>query len=235
MGNSWFRFKQFTIHHSCCAMKVNTDSCLLGAWARSDKPKNILDIGAGSGVIGLMLAQRFVDATITLVEIIPECAEQCSQNATKSPFKNRTTCVNTAIQQFNSPFQFDLIVSNPPYFENDTPAAGLTRQAARHHNTLPLAELFESATRLLSPTGFFSVIIPYHRLNQAKELATLNQLFIHEQVAIRSLPNKPITRSLLSFSKQKGLLFENELSIQEYPGKYTQPVINLLSDFYPNL
>ena len=235
MGNPYFRFKQFAVYHDTCAMKVNTDGCLLGGWANHTEPKNILDIGAGSGVIGLMLAQRFEHAQITLVEIDAQCATQCALNAAKSPFAERVSTVNSAIQDFKPNTQFDLIVSNPPYFENDTPAVGEARLSARHHHTLTLKELFHAAACLLTTNGQFCLILPYHRLAKTLEIASQVGLQISQQINIRSLPNKPVTRVLLAFSTQPSALKIKEMNIEVLPGEYSAESKQLLGDFYLNL
>ena len=149
-------------------MKVNTDGCLLGSWAHHESPKRILDIGAGSGVIALMLAQRYEKAAITAVEIEQACANQCILNFENSPFQDRLTCINEDINLFENSSLFDLIVSNPPYFENATPAKGTARLRARHHNTLSLTDLFKNVNRLLNEKGDFCLILPIDRFPVVK-------------------------------------------------------------------
>ena len=235
MPNPWFSFKQFTINHAQCAMKVSTDACLLGAWASTKQPKNILDIGAGSGVIGLMLAQRYAEAQITLVEIEKDCALQCAKNIADSPFADRAQCIHKPIQAFDTTLKYDLIVSNPPYFENDTPTIKTTRQMARHHTTMPLRDVFAAAKRLLRSTGTFCLILPAHRQDEALNIGQQMQLYPTTCLAVKSLPNKPVTRVLLGFSAQQQHMQQAHLTIYDTPGTYSAQATALLRPFYLHL
>ncbi len=216
-------------------MKVNTDGCLLGSWAHHKSPKRILDIGAGSGVIGLMLAQRYKTAEITAVEIEEACASQCTSNFEKSPFQDRLACINTDINHFESSLSFDLIVSNPPYFENATPAKGSARLHARHHNKLTLIDLFKNVNRLLIETGSFSLILPIERKNEAINNAKQYDLYLNEIINLRPLPEKPIHRSLMRFSRHSTSVSKTEVSIEFERSQYSPIVTDWLKPFYLNL
>ncbi len=216
-------------------MKVNTDGCLLGSWAHHNNPKRILDIGAGSGVIALMLAQRFEKAEVTAVEIEDECAKQCTSNFEKSPFQDRLTCINVDINQFESSLSFDLIVSNPPYFENATPAKGNARLHARHHKKLTLLDLFKNVNRLLSETGNFCLILPFERQEEAVNIAEQFDLYPNEIVALRPLPEKPIHRSMMLFSRYNTSISKTEVSIEIERSQYSPIVTDWLKPFYLNL
>lgn len=235
MPQPYFAFKQFTIYHNHCAMKVNTDGCLLGAWASAKNPKTILDIGSGSGVVGLMLAQRYPTAQAHLVEIEPGCASQCEENARKSPFTGRIKAYNTSIQAFTDDAKYDLIVSNPPYFENNTLSPDEKRKQARHHTSLTLTELIREAESRLSAVGIFSVILPISRKDDFLALANAKGLFLREEVALRSLPNKPISRFLLAIGRTKTSLRSTEISIETSSGNYSETVQKWLAPFYLNL
>jgi tRNA1Val (adenine37-N6)-methyltransferase len=231
----FFAFKQFKILHDRCAMKVNTDGCLLGAWASAANPTFILDIGAGTGLIGLMLAQRYPNALVDLVEIEPHCAEQCAENVQHSPFAKRVFVHKVAIQQFKTDKRYDLIVSNPPYFENAMLSANEKRKLARHHTTLTLEELVVHANQMLSATGTFCVIIPQNRKDELVAKAAKNGLQTHKLVAIRSLPNKPISRYLVAFTKPDLGCLEAEITLEVEAGTYSEIAKKWLAPFYLHL
>lgn len=235
MPNPYFRFKQFTVFHDQCAMKVNTDGCLLGGWASSTSPKKILDIGAGSGVIALMLAQKYPEAQVEGVEIEAVCAAQCTSNFARSPFADRLKCHNIAIQHVKTNARYDLIVSNPPYFLNDTPSAEKTRHQARHQIGLSLDELFRAVAQLLAQNGTFCVILPYHLRQHAIDFASPNGLVLNEEVTLKPLPEKQPNRALLSFSFQSGTLKSDAIAIETKRGQYSPRVTTWLKPYYLNL
>lgn len=235
MRNNWFAFKQFTVVHTNCAMKVGTDACLLGAWAAAQNPIHILDIGAGSGVVGLMLAQRYPQARIDMVEIEEKCAATCLSNAQKSPFSARISCVHSAIQDFESHNTYDLVVSNPPYFQNNTPAPHEARNLARHQNKLPLFDLFVETQKSLAINGNFCLILPFNRLQEAVAHAQQVNLFLNDAWHIKSLPHKSATRVLLRFSRQKVEKEPQTLVLCHTANHYTIEARALLSPFYLNL
>ena len=218
--------------HDKCAMKVNTDGCLLGAWASADTPTTILDVGAGSGLIGLMLAQRYPNATVDLVEIEPHCAEQCAENVLHSPFANRVTTHNIAIQDFQPEKRYDLIVSNPPYFENYLLSPDEKRKLARHNTALTLEVLVAIANSMLSEKGTFCVIIPENRKDELLSFTQKINLNLKEQVALRSLPNKPISRHLLAFTTESSIITATESAIESSAGNYAEIVKKWFSPFY---
>jgi tRNA1Val (adenine37-N6)-methyltransferase len=233
--NPYFKFKQFTVVHHRCAMKVNTDGCLLGSWAEAEKPENILDIGTGSGVIALMLAQKYVDATVTGVEIEKKCAQQCAQNFSDSPFSERLNCCHSAIQNFTASTKYDLIVSNPPYFEKDTPAKEQQRHQARHQETLHLDELFKQSANLLSGTGHFCLILPIQLASSAMRQANRFGFYVHREVVLRPLPQKAPHRVLFSFSFVEANNRKDEVIIEQTRGMYSQTVAAWLKPYYLNL
>ncbi|MBR2909642.1 MAG: methyltransferase, partial [Clostridia bacterium] len=161
MANNYFSFKRFTIHQDRCAMKVGTDGVLLGVLAPTIDSGRILDIGTGTGLVGIMLSQRCPQAMVTGVELDANAAKQAEENATSTGWKIKI--INKSIQDFSSQCEekFDLIVSNPPYFINSLKAPEKNRNTARHTDELSFEELIESAEKLLSEEGKFSVIIPY--------------------------------------------------------------------------
>jgi tRNA1Val (adenine37-N6)-methyltransferase len=216
-------------------MKVNTDGCLLGAWASADAPTTILDIGAGSGLVGLMLAQRYPNATVDLVEIEPHCAEQCAENVRESPFAHRVNTHIMAIQDFSAEKRYDLIVSNPPYFENHLLSPDEKRKLARHNTALTLEALVAVARRMLTDKGTFCVILPENRKTELVKASRNAGLLLQTQIAIRSLPKKPISRYLLAFNREVSNPESAETNIENVPGTYSEIVKKWFSPFYLNL
>ena len=160
MANPFFTFKQFTIRHDRCAMKVGTDGVLLGAWTSVDHSHRLLDIGTGTGLIALMLAQRCPQAFITAIDIDAEAVEQARENALSSPWKDRVEVLLQDICTFPANQQFDTIVSNPPYFIDSLKCPDDQRNTARHTDTLDAERLLASVARLLTDDGRFSIILP---------------------------------------------------------------------------
>lgn len=197
MSNQSFTFRQFTIHQDRCAMKVGTDGVLLGAWAHGGA--NILDIGTGTGLITLMLAQRFGKARLTAVEIDHEAAIQAIDNVKASPFADRVNIVETPIQSFSAQEKFDAIISNPPFFTGSLKNPDSQRATARHADTLPYRELFVSVRSLLNEDGEFSAVIPFDCLTQFTAEAYLAGLAMSRRCAIRTTPRKQPKRYLVAF------------------------------------
>lgn len=202
MGRDSFTFKQFTIRQDRTAMRVGTDGTLLGAWARGGK--RVLDIGTGTGLVALMMAQRFPKAHITAIDIEQDAAEQAAENVANSPFAKRITMEHISLQDFTEHYngeKFDAIVSNPPYF-NDTKATGNDkRDMARHSIQLTYKELFSCSARLLSDSGTMSIVVPYSMRSLCFAESTLCKLWLLKEVNIRTKEGKPLKRSLLSFGK----------------------------------
>ena len=213
-------------------MKVGTDGCLLGSWASAGHPKRILDIGAGSGLIGLMLAQRYSNARVDAVELESECAYQCIQNIKNSPWPNRISCYNVAIQDFKPNTEYDLIVSNPPFFKNAYAAPKQDRHMARHDDSLSVNELFSNAKRLVAKTGFFCAVIPTERFTDFTNAAHDHDFFLVEKVIVKPTPAKPGKRLLLKYSLSSHLLNESSMIIEKARGEYSEDFTKLLQDFY---
>ena len=196
MSNNSFTFQKFTIHQDRCAMKVGTDGVLLGAWAHGGK--RILDIGTGTGLVAIMMAQRFADAHVTAVEIDHNAALQACNNANCSPFASRIGIVETSIQNFEvyGTQLFDSIVSNPPFFTDSLKNPASQRATARHADTLPYRDLFTAVKRLLAEDGEFSAIIPSNCLTSFIAEAYLAHLVPIRRLAIRTTPRKQPNASL---------------------------------------
>ena len=234
MPNTFFRFKRFVVWQDRCAMKVGTDGVLLGAWASGGR--RILDIGTGTGLIALMMAQRFPDARVDAVEIDGTAYAQALDNVSQSPFAERIVLENTSIQAFAAAKErplYDAIVSNPPYFENALRNPDALRMVARHADTLPFAQLFNSVLRLLSDDGVFSAVIPAESKSRFDEEASLSGLFTVRQTAVRTTPRKPVRRYLVAYAKHPAAVVDtNEEVLEVAHGVRSEWYANLTRDFY---
>ncbi len=233
MPNS-FHFKQFTIHQDRCGMKVGTDGVLLGAWAQGGE--NILDIGSGTALIALMLAQRYHEAKITGVELDEQAAQQAKENVAASPFAQQVTIENIAIQCFsqneNLHTHFDAIVSNPPFYHS-LKSKNHERTLARHTESLTFNELFEAVSLLLAPEGVFSAVIPTEEMDCFLAEAYIKGLFVNRLAKVRTVETKPAKRCLVAFSKLRPERYlEEETTIRNSQGECTQWYSQLTHDFY---
>lgn len=201
MGNPYFQFKQFAVWHDQCAMKVGTDGVLLGAWVTPAlSPSRVLDIGTGSGVIALMLAQRFPDAHIDAIDIDVAAVRQAEDNFYHSPFSERLRVQACRLQDWSGD-PYDLIVSNPPYFVNSLKCPDKTRTDARHNNMLPFADLAEHSDRLLSNFGTISFVLPIEAEQDIFALARLRRLHCNRLTYVHTKVGKPAKRILTAFSR----------------------------------
>jgi tRNA1Val (adenine37-N6)-methyltransferase len=236
MASSYFQFKQFKIHHDRATMKVGTDGVLLGAWAKIEDAQNILDIGTGTGLIALMLAQRTGPSTnIDGVEIEDHNVEQAIENVDLSPWKNRMSIHHSQIQDFYPQKQYDLIVSNPPYFQNSYQAPDKKRTIARHTISLPFIDLIKSVQRLLTANGKFNVILPYQEGLVFIGLISEYQFHCTRKWNFRTRKEKPIERLLLEFSYKPQKLDENELYLYSSGETWSDEYKRLTKDFYLNI
>lgn len=230
-----FHFKQFSIAQDLCTMKVGTDGVLLGAWAETDNASNILDIGAGTGVIAIMLAQRAENAMIDAVEIDEIACTQASENMQASPWSKRLNPIQDAIQDYarTSTKQYDLIVSNPPFFTGGTFSNEEYRNVVRHTVKLPNGDLLAAVRSLLADSGKFCVILPTIEGLRFQERAQNYRLFCTKMTEVKPKDDKPVERLLLQFEKTPKPLVENSLVIQfEKRNHYTEDYIALTGDFY---
>jgi tRNA1Val (adenine37-N6)-methyltransferase len=234
MGNKPFQFKQFAVDHSLSTHKVGTDGVLLGAWVNVSKhDRHILDVGTGSGLIALMLAQRTApDTHIDAVEIDAANAKQAAQNVRNSPWPEKIIIHTQAIQQYFREKKYDLIVSNPPFFVNSLLPPDKRRSNARHGELLSFEDLLDSVTRLLKKDGRFCVILPLAEGNIFTGLATKHHLFAYRETAFRSRTDKPVERLLLEFSFVEDTKSETEIILYRHDGKWSEDYINLTGEFY---
>ncbi len=226
-----FLFKQFKVNDEHCAMKVGTDGVLLGAWANSTCTR-VLDIGTGSGLIALMLAQRFSESHIIGIDIDSAAIEQARNNFALSPWHNRLTASCMALQDFQDT-PFDLIVSNPPYFQNSLKAPNAQRSQARHTDTLSYAQLIKHAARLLTQNGCLALILPIEAEREIIALAASEALYHSHICRVRGHENKPFKRILISFTHELcSLPAEETLTLTDSQNQRSEAYTQLTRDFY---
>jgi tRNA1Val (adenine37-N6)-methyltransferase len=236
MPNNYFKFKQFTIHQNASAMKVGTDGVLLGAWANVKGAERILDIGTGTGLIAIMLAQRTGNKTlIDAVEIDRLAYQQAVDNIESCTWSNRIEVVNKSFQDFckNNNVKYDAIVSNPPYFMNGLHAKGESRTKARNADYLPFEDLLEGSRKLLNKEGTFSVVLPIEEGAYFVRLAKLTGFYLKRKCCVLPNPGKLAKRYLLEFSLQECTAVEQELTVENGQRHvYSSEYIELTKEFY---
>ena len=231
-----FKFKQFTIHHDRCSMKVGTDAVLLGAWVNVLNAKNILEVGTGSGVISLMLAQRTLpDAKIDAIEIDDDDARQAQENIARSLWREKIKVHHQRLQTFISPNAFDLILSNPPYFINSQLPPSSKRSQARHTGSLSYSELINSAAKLLNTSGRLAVVLPFEEGKQFQIVAKENNFHVARQLAFFSRQGKPQERWLFEFSFTPQVLITESLILHGNGETWSTDYKRLTKDFYLKL
>ena len=230
-----FKFKQFSVEQDRCAMKVGTDGVLLGAWASIDHlPETILDIGAGTGLISLMLAQRTVHPFIEAIEIDDKAYEQCTENFEASPWANRLFCYHASLLEFTEEVedQFDLIVCNPPFFDASFKTGEASRNLARFQDALPFEHLIYAVRRLLSAHGKFSVILPYDKHKAFIDLARSVHLHANSICSVKGTPDSNPKRALMEFSFAQSEVKVQSLVIETSRHQYTEAYRKLTEEFY---
>lgn len=233
-----FQFKEFNVFQDRCAMKVGTDGVLLGAWTPIDHdPQTILDIGSGTGLIALQLAQRCSADTIDAIEIDENAYEQCVENFENSPWDDRLYCYHAAMQEFASEMdeQYDLIVSNPPFYSEDYKTPEEARNKARFTDALPFDHLVICTAHLLAENGSFCVIIPKKEESGFIELASKVELYPKRICHVRGTANSEVKRSLIEFTFENGPVETTELTIEIERHQYTQEYIDLTKAFYRDM
>jgi tRNA1Val (adenine37-N6)-methyltransferase len=233
---SKFQFKQFSLEQDRCAMKIGTDGVLLGAWTPIiNNPFSILDIGAGTGVIALMLAQRSNAEQIDALEIDEEAYEQSVDNFENSSWSDRLFCFHAGLDEFmeEPEDEYDLIVSNPPFYTDDYKSENEQRDLARFADAMPFEDLIEAADLLLSENGIFALIIPFKEEESFLALAKEFELYPLKITRVKGTPTTEIKRSLLAFSRIEKIDFTtDELIIETARHIYTPEYIELTKDFY---
>lgn len=234
MATPYFKFKQFTVWHDKCAMKVGTDGVLLGAMAPLDSKTRILDVGTGTGLIALMLAQRAQNemVRVTALELDKEACLQAQENINESPWAHLIEVVESDYSLFQAEELYDLIVSNPPYFVDSLKSPTTNRSQARHTDTLSFEELIRKSWKLLAPKGVFAVIIPTDvELDFCDKCQSVG-LYLSKRVAIQTKPDVQPKRVVLMFVMQEGLVEQETLLIELERHVFSEEYINLTRDFY---
>ncbi len=235
MANSYFRFKQFTIEQDRSAMKVGTDGVLLGAWCNCLKARNILDVGTGTGLIALMCAQRNIYAKIDAVEIEPQAYQQALLNVNSSPWKQRITVINESFQNYTNltEVKYDIVVCNPPFFNNSLKNESVQKSMARHTDTLSYEELVLGVIKVLSNEGILAVVLPQDVKNVFTTIAKSNGLFLNRILQVKPTPSKAEKRILLEFGLHPTELDENTMILEEFGRHgYSEYYKELTKDFY---
>jgi tRNA1Val (adenine37-N6)-methyltransferase len=227
---SVFQFKKFTVIQQQSSMKVGTDGVLLGSWTNCKNSHSILDIGCGTGLITLMLAQRNLNSRIIGIEIDKISTIEAQLNINNSDWKERIQILNTSLQNFKTKTKFDLIVSNPPFFPSNN--SYKRRDIARHTNTLTFQELIYNTSRLLSLKGIFCIIIPKYYESYFCQTSKDYNIYCNRVCNIKGRENKEVKRVLMEFSFSKSKIKEFHLIIEKSRHKYTKEYINLCKDFY---
>lgn len=210
-------------------MKVGTDGLLLGAWAQGGK--HVLDIGTGTGLIALMIAQRFPDAHVDAIDIDADAASQAEDNARRSPFADRVAVRCVSLQEYVAEREYDSIVCNPPFFAQSLQSPDSKRTLARHSIALSFDDLFRHARRLMSEDGVLSIVVPSDALSQIETAAVMNNLFLVRRCFVRTTRKKPARRLLLSFSQKPSPFHDEEGVIQEAVNEPSEWYRNLTCDF----
>lgn len=255
MPNNHFRFKEFIVKQDKCAMKVCTDACLFGAWAAAQHKgisdigfrisatthhlplttHTLLDIGTGTGLLSLMLAQKNPDAIIDAVEIDDAAAQQARENFEASPWKERLHVFNLSVQEFAETInkKYDVIISNPPFYESDLKSDDAKRNLALHSSELKLEELISVADRLLNDGGSFFLLLPYHR---TKDLETLieKKFFVQEKVLVKQTEKHGWFRGMWWLKRSKVVIAQSEIVITKNK-HYSNEFTGFLKDYYLHL
>jgi tRNA1Val (adenine37-N6)-methyltransferase len=236
MSNTSFQFKQFSIKHDKCAMKVGTDGVLLGAWTNAADASSILDVGCGTGLIAIMLAQKS-EAKIEAIEIDESACLQAIENIAQSPWKSKIRLHHLSFQDFayQSNSRYDLIVSNPPFFQEDLKSPEMKRSQARHAVSLTWLELLDGANKLLSETGRLSVVLPFDSWQEFSADALLKKLYPSKITVVKTKPGKPSKRIMAEFTRIFAPSVDSEICLRDENGNFSEEYVQLTKDYYPKL
>lgn len=238
MSTPFFKFKKFTIWHDKCGMKVGTDGVLLGAWCNVSEAKSALDIGTGSGLISLMMAQRNPALSIDAIDIDSSAVNQAIENVKSSIFSDCIKviqCDITKVDNGNShdlADKYTLIVSNPPFYGENVYSSDRQRNNARHTSSLPFSLLIERSSALLDDDGEFDVIIPFGSAPEFISIAAMHGLYLSRRTNVKDSVTKPLKRSLLAFTKHPVCTEQSELCLREADNQYSVAYRELTKDFY---
>jgi tRNA1Val (adenine37-N6)-methyltransferase len=235
MSKDIFEFQKFTIKQDKSAMKVGTDSVLLGSWVNEIQPENILDIGTGTGLLALMMAQKYPTATIDAIDIDSNAFVQALENVKQSRWHKNIKLYNTSIQDYSTEInkKYDLIISNPPFFTHSFKSNTLARNLARHNDSLPFEVLAKCAAKLLNSKGEFYLVLPFKDYLSFESHAFANGLHLKKTLRIKSNQSKEVKRVLLCFSFELCTVYSSELIIENNERhNYTFDYISLTKDYY---
>jgi tRNA1Val (adenine37-N6)-methyltransferase len=235
VANEFFRFKEFTIHQQLCAMKVGTDAVLLGAWVDVFGASTVLDIGTGTGIVAVMLAQRS-SAIIDAIDIDEGACLQATENVKLCPWKDRIAVQRSSFQAFadQASKKYDVIVTNPPYFGNSLKTPDASRNLARHNDTLPFTDILKGVEKLLNMQGRFVIILPYVEAQLFIVEAALYHLYCNKKLVIKTLPTKKPVRIIMEFGKMRKKLMEDTMSVHNSDNEYTENYKDLTKAYYLN-
>jgi len=246
MPNPFFKFKQFTVYHDRCAMKVTTDSCFFGAWAAQEiknsnpgyhreKIRNVLDIGTGTGLLSLMIAQ-YNDVEVDAVEIDRETAAQANENVEGSPWKNRIRIFNKDVLCFHPEKKYDCIISNPPFYENELASDLIKKNIAHHSEQLTIAQVLKFIQTYLNEEGSFFLMYPFKRKEEVKRMVAQNELHIINSIILHQSVKHGPFRVIIKGSRKNIIPSEQtSISVRDENQKYTSAFTRLLEDYYLNL
>lgn len=226
-----FTFKHFHVDHSRCAMKVGTDAIMLGAWVNINDVSNVVDVGAGTGILSLIVAQRNTGAKLTALEIEPACAVQAAENFKNSPWHDRTQCFEVDARTWQCEQKFDLLISNPPYFANSLKAENKVRSIARHTDSLGLEDIIDLWNRVGATESTFALVLPYSYLNQIEELCSQHGFSIWRRLDVKAKASTEPNRLLVQLSREQKTTERDELVVHGDKG-YTDRYKQLTKDLY---
>lgn len=232
MAAKTFQFKHFTVSHQRSSMPVGTDAVLLGAWACHPSPTRVLDVGCGCGILALMAAQRFAQAKVDAIDIDRDSVLEATENFTNSHYASRLNATMVNVKEWQPGYKYDLIISNPPYFQGDVLPDKPTRVTARHEVALTHETLLFSVDKLLLETGAFCCVLPESTIKQFIKIAEFYKLVINKVTYIQHTYNKPPSICLLSFGRKPHMLEINQLNLHTESGKPTNEYLKLIADFY---
>jgi tRNA1Val (adenine37-N6)-methyltransferase len=248
MSNTYFQFKQFTIHQDRCAMKVTTDACLFGAWVASEvnshpasggtKVKNVLDVGAGTGLLSVMFAQQNPASIIDTIEVDNDAYEQAKENIGASPFAERIHIIHADVRDFFPEKKYDFIISNPPFYEKELRSSNQKKNIAHHHSSLVLKELLSVIKLNLTTEGLFYLLLPYKRNQEIKAALFENDLSILKIIFVRQSTRHDYFRIMLAAKIKNEREIEtmiDEISIWNDEQQYTNAFKELLKNYYLSL
>lgn len=235
MAQSYFQFKEFLIRQSRSAMKVTTEGCLFGALVTASTPTNILDIGTGTGLLGLMLAQRYKKAQITGIEIHSPAAEEAELNRAASPWSDRIKIIGEDARVFRFEDPFDMIVSNPPFFQESLRSSLTARNQAKHETSLTMDNLLNIVNQNMAGTGVFWVIYPRFEALDFHRRAVQSGLHLQDEIMVFDRVERSELRRVQSFGFKPKEVRRKQLIIKKNDGKYTLDFVQLLKPFYLHL